>query len=273
MGNNNNRNHINEVMDRDVADSVPVATVNELKNKANVNDQTAYIIADPFTGNPFQLLGQVVEIRKTNGECPTSLVNGRDLNFEFSPFPVTGFKIDEETKLSKPLLRGSIIVDKALSAQAGFLSFLSAQLDQKSVFSLMVMDQVKGLVDFHDNSWKDAVKLWIEENQNKMNDPEICFIYVVSGFIQKNIIKKKYYQFETKLEGAAYGININGKLSTSSDEYSLDIIFGLTPSIIKRPSTQAEIKGRALTESEQEPSIDELKLFARTTGAVLEKKL
>jgi len=156
MGNNNNKDHINEVMDRDIADSVPVATMNDLKSKTSVDDKTAYIIADAFTGNPYQLLGQVVEIRKTNGECPTSLVNGRDLNFEFSTIPVTGFKIDEQTKLSKPELRGSIIVDKALSVQAGFLSFLSAQLDQKSSFSLMIMDQIKGIVDFQNNSWKEA---------------------------------------------------------------------------------------------------------------------
>lgn len=268
MGKNNNNDHINEVMNRDVADSVPVATVNELKSKTNVNDQTAYIMADAFTGNPFQLLGQVVEIRRSaSGECPTSLVNGRDLNFEFSPFPVTGFKIDEQTKLSKPELRGSIIVDKALSAQAGFLSFISAQLDQKSVFSLMVMDQVKGIVDFQDTSWKEAVKAWKQENKDKMDDPEICYIYVVSGFIQKNIIKKKYYQFEAGAKGGAYGININGKLSTSSDEYSLDIIFGLTPSIIKRPAVEVSVK--TVAAAGHEISMEELELFAQTTGAVL----
>jgi hypothetical protein len=270
MGNNNNHDHINEVMDRDVADSVPVATINDLKSKTNVNDQTAYIIAETFTGNPYQLLGQVVEIRKTNGECPSSLVNGRDLNFEFSPIPLTGFKVDEQTKMKQPVLRGSIIVDKALSAQAGFLSFLSAQLDQKSSFSLMVMDQVSGIVDFQDNSWKDAVKQWKEENQDKMNDPEICFIYVVTGFVQKNIIKKKYYQFEAGAKGGAYGININGKLSTSSDEYSLDIIFGLSPAIIKRPvALAAEV--RAITDLEHEPTTEEFKLFAKTTGAEIKK--
>lgn len=269
MGNNNNE-HINEVMNRDIADSVPLATVNELKSKTNVNDQTAYIIADAFTGNPSQLLGRVVEIRKSNGECPSSLVKGSDLNFEFSPLSVTGFNIDPQTAQSKPVLRSSIIVDKALCAQAGFLTFLSAQLDQKSSFSLMIMDQALGLIS-QDNSWKEAIKVWKEENQDKMNDPEICYIYVVTGFVQKNIIKKKYYQFEAGVKGGAYGININGKLSTSSDEYSLDIIFGLTPAIIKRPTLPTEVKGRAITDFEHEPSIDELRLFARTTGAEIKK--
>jgi hypothetical protein len=265
MGNNNSNDHINEVMDKDIANSVIVASVNDLKNKTQVNDQTAYVFAETFTGNPYQLLGQVIEIRKVNGVCPTNLVNNNELNFEFSAFPVTGFKIDDETKLSKPVLRSSIIVDQALTAQVGFLNYLSAQLDEKSSFSLMIMDQSKGLVDFHDPSWTAAVKDWKEQNQAQMADPEICYIFVVSGFIQKNIIKKKYYQFETGAKGGAYGININGKLSTSSDEYSLDIIFGLSPAIIKRPQTR-EFRG-----GNQEISNHELRLFADVTGKSLDR--
>jgi hypothetical protein len=196
MGNNNNSDHINEVMNNDIANSVTVASVNDLKNKTQVNDQTAYVFAETFTGNPYQLLGQVIEIRKVDGKCPTSLVNNNALNFEFSPFPVTGFKIDEETKLSKPVLRSSIIIDKNITAQVSFLNYLSAQLDEKSSFSLMIMDQAKGLVDFHDPSWTTAVKNWKEDNLDKMTDPEICYIFVLSGFIQKNIIKKKYYHLK-----------------------------------------------------------------------------
>lgn len=261
MGNNNSSNHINEIMNNDIANSITVASATDFKNKTQVNDQTAYVFAETFSGNPYQLLGQVIEIRKVDGKCPTSLVNNNDLNFEFSPFPVTGFKIDEETKLSKPVLRSSIIVDQTLTAQVGFLNYLSAQLDEKSSFSLMIMDQSKGLVNFQDSSWTIAVKAWKDENQDKMNDSEICYIFVVSGFIQKNIIKKKYYQFETGAKGGAYGININGKLSTSSDEYSLDIIFGLSPAIIKRPQT------RNFQISKQEISNNELKLFTLATGS------
>jgi len=267
MGSNNNNDHINEVMNREIANSVTVVSVNDLKNKTQVNDQTAYVFAETFTGNPYQLLGQVIEIRKVDGKCPTSLVNNNNLNFEFSPFPVTGFKIDEETKLSKPVLRSSIIVDQGLTAQVGFLSYLSAQLDEKSSFSLMIMDQSKGLVDFQDPSWTAAVKTWKEDNSDKMTDPEICYIFVISGFIQKNIIKKKYYQFEAGAKGGAYGININGKLSTSSDEYALDIIFGLSPAIIKRPQPldrEFEITGQKISKGE-------LRLFADVTGKSLNK--
>lgn len=266
----NNRDHINEVMNESVADSAPIATEKELKSKTNVNDQTAYIIADAFSENPTQLLGQVVEIRKTNGECPTNLVNGSDFNFSFSSFPVTGLKIDEKTRQGQPVLRGSIIVDHDLCAQAGFLNFLSAELKQKETFSLIIMDQAKGIVDFQHESWTQGIRKWKEENQDIMNDPEICYLYVVSGFIQKHIIKKKYIQFETGARGGAYGINVDGKLSMSTDQYSLDIIFGLTPSIIKRPTPAVLTKGRGVGD-EYEATVDELKLFAMTTGARLEK--
>ena len=162
MGFNNNEDHINEVIS-EISEPVPLATVKDLESKIRVDNQTAYIIADAFTGNPYQLLGQILEVRKTNGECPTSLANKQDLNFEFTGNSVTGFKKDEQSKLSKPELRGSIIVNKDLALQAGFLNFLSTELDQKSSFSLMIMDQAKGLVDFQDNSWNDAIKKWKED--------------------------------------------------------------------------------------------------------------
>ncbi|WP_143309142.1 hypothetical protein [Chitinophaga vietnamensis] len=276
MGNNNHPDHVNDVMNRDISDSAPIATLNDLKTKTMVNDQTAYIIADAFIGNPYQLLGQVIEVRKTDGQCPTNLVNAKDLNFEFSSFPVTGLKVDEQSKLAKPQLRGSIIVNKALCAQAGFLNFLSAQLDQKSTFSLVIMDQASGLVNFQDPSWTNAITQWKQNNQDKMNDPEICYIYVVSGFIQKNIIKKKYYLFEAGAKGGAYGLNIDGKLSTSTDEYSLDVVFGLTPAIIKRPPAASANVLKAApapspsTEHTFTPSVDEARLFNLTSGLVLD---
>ena len=266
MGNNNNNDHLNEIMNRDIADSTPVATLQDLKRKTYVNDQTAYVIADAFTANPSRLLGRVIEIRKTNGACPKTLVNDSNLNFEFSPFSVTGFTIDEDTKSSKPELRGSIIADQALCAQAGFLNFLSGQLDQKSTFSLMIMDQAKGLI-VQDDARNEAVGKWMEKYALKMQDPEICYIYVVTGFVQKNIMKKKYIQFEAGAKGGAYGVNINGKLSTSTEDYSLDIIFGLTPAVIKRPTQSKDFKpGIKRFKATDEEQI----LFAQASGKKLE---
>jgi hypothetical protein len=237
MGANNTTEHINDILNKDVAESVAVTPADDIYKRVNIDDQTAYIISDSFTGNPFLLLGQVIEIRKSGGVCPTNF-NDVSASFNFSPFPVTGIKIDEETRLKKPELRSSIIVNKDTSGKVGFLSYLNGQLDAKSSFSLMVFDQAKGLVNFQDETWTAGVRKWIQENRDIYNDPEICYLYVISGFVQKNIVRKKYVKFEAGVKGGAYGININGELATSTEDYSLDIVFGLTPAIIKRPSSQ-----------------------------------
>jgi hypothetical protein len=266
MGKDNNLEHYNEIMNKEIADSVPVATVNEVKSRTGVNNQTAYVIADDFTENPSELLGRVIEVRKsTTGECPSSLSIGKDVNFEFSASSVYGFNIDLKTSEAKPMLRSSIIVDDALCGEVGFLNFLSGQLKKNETYSLMVFDQAKGLIK-QDKLWDDARNAWIERNQDKMKDTEICFIYVVTGYTQKNIVKKLYRQLEAGARGGAYGVNINGKLSTSTDQYSLDIVFGLTPGIIKRPTTKV-----TETRSLFDISADELKLFAHTSGSVVHK--
>jgi hypothetical protein len=271
MGKDNTTNHVNEVLDSQIAESVAVATKNDLVNKVNVDDRTAYIIADSFTGNPYQLLGQVIEVRKKDGQCPEDF-SATYSKFDFSPFPVKGFKMDAETRLKKPELRSSIIVNKGICAKVGFLSYLQAELDEKSTFSLMIFDQAKGLVDFQDDGWTTGLRNWMKENADRVNDPEICYIYVVSGFVQKNIVRKKYIQFEVGTKGGAYGINIEGKLSTSTEDYSLDIIFGLTPAIIKRPRAPQATRG--LTWSTQDasfsPSTDELRLFASASGSAVQ---
>jgi hypothetical protein len=266
MGKNNSKEHINEVMNNEISKSEPLSNAQELRKKADVSDQSAYIIADPYTANPSRLLGKVIEVRKVDGQCPTN-ISVQQSNFEFSPFSVKGFEIDDQTKASKPELRGSFIVDKTVSAEVGFLNFLSGQLDSKSTFSLVVMDQARGIV-IDDDKWDQALRMWMEEHSDRMEDSNICYIYVVTGFIQKNIIKKRYVQFETGARGGAYGINVNGKLATSTEDYSLDVIFGLTAAILKRPNQQKEfIMNRESFRATDKEKI----LFAQATGKKLEE--
>lgn len=271
MGNNRTKEHINEAM-QEISKETSISTLQDIKKQTNVNDNTVYIIADSFVGNPHQLLGQIVEVRKKNGACPESFLSDPSVQFEFSPYNVLGLEDDEQTKNTKPLLRGSVVIDKNISSQTGFLNFLSASLDQKSSYSLIIMDQAVGLVDFRKPSWKESVDKWKAERQDMMNDPEICYIYVITGFVQKNVIKKKYYKFETGAKGGAYGININGSLSTSSEDYSMDIIFGLTASILKRPATVDVVKLRAVYSDIPEEfrmTNEEIELFASASGSIL----
>lgn len=85
---------------------------------------------------------------------------------------------------------------------------------------------------------------------------------------------KKYIKFEARAKGGAYGLNINGEISTSTEEYSLDIRFGLTPAILKRPSPDYDFtKTLVLT-----PTKEDYMLFNSATGTtaanlIIERKM
>lgn len=266
MSGNNSTRHINEVMNESVAENTKVPSANEAITKLNLQSHTAFIDADPYIANPYALLGMVLQIRKQNGQCPTNLADPSYM-FEFTPFPIKR-EVDELSKLKEPKLRSSIVVDQNLAANVSFLSYLQAQLSSESFFSLMVFDQAAGIVDQHHSDWPSNVQTWKNQNQDLLNDPEICYLFAISGFVQKNIVRKKYKKFEAGAKGGAYGLNVGGELATSTDEYSLDIKFGINPIILKRPGTISDpIHTLALT-----PNTIEKELFAGLTGSTIEQQ-
>ena len=262
MGKNHSTKEINDAMNEQVSDKKPVPTADEAKTNLKIEERKAYIEADAYIADPYALLGQVMQVRKTNGQCPTSL-NHQSSKFEFTPIPVKR-KVNENSKLKKREIRSSIIVDKNLSAEVSFLNYLNAQLSANSFFSIPLFDQAAGLVDMHDAEWSANLKQWKNDNQDLLNDPEICYLFVITGFIQKNLVKKKYTKFEAGAKGGAYGININGELATSTEEYSLDIWFGLEPSILKRPDPKYDFNQTLLVP----PTIKDLELFTSATGSM-----
>ncbi|MEO0555327.1 MAG: hypothetical protein AAF149_19105 [Bacteroidota bacterium] len=261
MGANNSTEHVNEVMNNDVSEGINLSSPKDISAKLNINDKTAYIQADAFLGNPYSLLGRVIEVRKTNGKCPENL-NDPNASFEFSALPIYDIKIDESSKIKKPIKRNSIVVDKSLSAKVNFLTFLSSQLDAKSFFSLMVFDQATALVDVQDVSWRNGLKLWKQDNLDIFRDPDVCYLYAVIGMVQKNIVRKKFVSFEAGAKGGAYGLNVDGKLATSTEDYSLDIVFGLTPVVIKRPNTDVSMENTLAFN----PTPNELSFFSSASG-------
>lgn len=126
---------------------------------------------------------------------------------------------------------------------------------------------VSSLVDVHDDSWNTGLNQWRESNKDLMTDPNICYLLVVTGMVQKNIIRKKYVKFEAKAKGGAFGVNINGELYSSTEDFSLDTRFGLTVSVIRRPfEEQSSLGIRGLLDDKKdflldEPSEREMTLF------------
>ncbi|GAA0564765.1 hypothetical protein [Chitinophaga japonensis] len=272
MGQNADKDHVNKVMNESVAGKVIVPSTREAISKLNLDLQMAYIDADAYTADPYAILGQVIQVRKKDGQCPASF-NEAGYPAELTPFPVA-HKVNEASRLTKPVLRSSIMVDKSLAASVSFLSYLSAELNAETSFSVLVMDQATGLVDTKDASWRTGLDQWKKDNADLLNDPEICYLFVVMGFVQKNIIRKKYEKYTGKAQGGAWGVNLNGELSTATEQFALDIKFGLTPAVLKRPSpagvidsrgfaaTKAALKGAASLA----PTADEIMLFSSIKG-------
>jgi hypothetical protein len=235
-----------------------IATAQEVKNKLALSDGIAYIQAGSYITNPYDILGQVIQIRKNKGNCPQT-INDPNFSFEFTVVPVQS-KVNELSKLKDPILRSSIVVDKTLSLNVSFLSYLSAQFSGDDFFSCMVYDQATGRIDLRDADWGDNVAKWKTNHKDLMDDDQVCFLFVITGFVQKNIIRKKYIKYKAGVKGGAYGVNIDGQLATSTEEYSLDSILCLESAILKRPNIAPQSMMLNLVESDK-------KLFESMSGA------
>jgi hypothetical protein len=236
MGKNHTTQQLNESANKYLAKEKVYEAI-EAQTRLSVNSYTAFIEADAFIGNPYSLLGRVLMIRKSDGKCPDGMTD-KGFMTQIAPLPIPGIKIEEKSKIEQPIKRGSIIVTQDLSVKVGFLNYLSAEFSANTTFSIMVFDQLTGLVDVQDTSWENGLNQWLLNSQNQvlMQDPDVCYLYAIIGIVQKNVIRKKYSKLDAKAGGGAYGININGEIHTSNEDYSLDIRFGITPVIIKSPT-------------------------------------
>lgn len=276
MGKNSDPKHINSVMNDSIADSEKILKPEEAIKSMALSMQMAFIDADAYAADPFALLGQVFQIRKIDGRVPVSLNEG-GFPVELTPYPLQ-HKVNEKSKTLQPVLRSSFIVTKQLAASVSFLNYLSAELTDDSSFSVIVFDQASGNIDMLDNEFQNNLKKWTTDHKDLMDDPDICYIFAVNAFIQKNIVRKKYVKFNGKGKAGAWGVNINGELSTGTDQYSLDMKFGLTPIVMKRPQamTRGVIKAFSrndFSSSALTPTKAELALFSSATGLTLKKNI
>jgi hypothetical protein len=254
----NTTKHINDALNAEIAESVTVPSEGEAKSLLALQNELLYLQADPYTANPYALLGSIIEIRKADADCPT-ILSFSDASIEFSPFKIMGAKIDEHSKIKEPIKRQSIIVDSKLAVSVNFLNYLAGELSNETSFSLIVFDQATGLINRDDDSWNDGVNKWKKDNEQSLSDPEVCYVYAVIGFVHKYVIRRKYKKFQAGLKGGGWGINLNGELYTSSEDYSLDIRYGLQTAVLRRPKTTGKF-GFSGQES-QRPTLEENQLL------------
>lgn len=260
----------------EAAEKTSIPTPDSVKSAVAIGENTPFIIADAFNGKPTKILGLVMEIRKVNGKVPSNIYQDCR-NLQFCTQPIPGCQIDDSSILTTPTLRQNLIIDQTIASNVGFFSFLSAQMNANTYFRVNVMDQMSAIVDFHDDSWKTGVLKWKDNNQDLLDDDNICYLLGISGFVQKYVITKKYVKYDGKVKGGAYGININGELATSREEFQLSILYGLQTVIIKRP---LEVTNAILNTTPKstfaipvngifKPTKDEVNLLKTVTGSLV----
>jgi len=257
MGNKSTK-HINEVMNDTVSKTVTPPAIAEAKKLLQIKRNQIFIEDDSFIGDPYSLLGRVLEVRSKDENCDNNVNNGYA---EFSAFPIPGVSVNEQSKIKQPLKTKSFIVDNKLSLKINFLSFLNSKLDNDSLFSVIVFDQAIGLLNIQDPNYLSGMRMWLRQNEDVIYDPKICHLLVVTGMVQKNIIRKKYKKFDVKVKGGAYGLSVNGCLYTSTEDYSLDIRFGLSYQRIPIPKKTNILKAETISIANTKVNVDEIEKF------------
>lgn len=239
MGHDTSKEHINETMNNIVGQTKPAA-IEEAEKLLDIKRNQIFIEDDSAIANPYSFLGRVIEIRKIGGKCPESYGEA-GYTPEWSTLPIPGRKVDENSKIKSPERAKTFIVEKNVATKVAVLQYFSGEIDANSAYDVIVFNQATGMVDVHDDSWAIGVEKWRESNKHLLDDTDICFLLVVTGMVQKNILRKKFVKFESNAKGGYFGVNINGELYTSTEDYSLDIRFGLTVNVIKRPHKEESI--------------------------------
>lgn len=235
--------------------SLPPPSAGELQDKLGI-EEIPYIEDDTFISNPVGLLGQVIEVRKVDGRCPA---NWKDGKTEFNVEKVQGFNIDEKSVMNTPVKRDSKLITASVASSLKFLNYLSAELTEERVISAILFDQAAARVADSLPSWPAALKAWKSSHEELFKDDSVCYLAVVRGMVQKNLVRRTFQKVQAGGGTGVYGVNVNGTYHTGAEDYSVDVRFGLSVGILKRPADVVMGLENTLTLLESAPTEDELK--------------
>lgn len=146
------------------------------------------------------------------------------------PF-VTGIEaaIDAQSTLSAPLTVAEMIIDKKYGAAAEILALANLSLDTDEVYELRVIDNAAAKAVTSGAAWRQALDDWrsYPETQALLGNAAVSAVSVVTGVVQKYLTSKKYGKFEAGAKGGYAGINVEGKLYTSSSHFQLNVVYGI----------------------------------------------
>jgi hypothetical protein len=261
--------HVNETIQKISPEGKQIDSPLKIIKDQEIDNDMPFIRADAYNGDPYEILGNVIEVREIKGKCPNKL-NDPGVIIEFSPDKIIGAVAKESTKIKEPIKRESIVVDAKGVVSLSFLNYLKTSVDEQSTFSIMVFDQNGGIVDRGTQGWVDARRQWEENNKKLFDTEKICYLFAIVGFVQKYVMRKRYTKFQVGANAGVYGLNINGELYTSNEDYTLDILYGLHTVVLKRPSSTKS--GMAEGESETLTVQDKALIKSLTAQVVKQKR-
>ncbi len=241
--------HVNDSMNNTVAEQESLATQEELENAFKLSDGLRYIKNDTFVADPSLLLG-FVYYEMTNSE-------------ELSAF-LTAVEVDvaESSVLTAPQTVSELIIDSRISGSTNIFSLISLSAGQDEVVELRVINNVTARAITRGKEWNNALSEWMDNSMSirLIENPNVSSITIVTGVVQKYITSKKFSKFEAGTKGGAFGINVAGKLYTSSSDFKLDIIYGIDLATIDVRGVDVQEISRRVAEGKVIRQVEELKL-------------
>lgn len=207
--------HVNAVVN-DVAPAAHPADGHSVAE--NFAGDLTYIRNDALVANPAAILGSVFYERKTGG--------GPRLQ-QYLTGPQV--EVDENSKLTSPLVRQEILVKRELAASLSVLSMLAMEGGSEDVFEFRVVDNAVARINTNSDEFRSALNAWLSQPavQQFLAQPDVGRVTIAAGVVQKYVSRKKFEKYTGKVDGNGWGLNVGGQLFLSSSNYSLEILYGL----------------------------------------------
>lgn len=203
--------------------------------KAVYSDTAVYLHNPTFT-KPDQFIGRLIEIRAQGSpsKCP-ELAIGSSLELKpFSVDTVGGLPLEPPVP---PDTVAELLISSDMKGKVGFLDYVSAELDAKSLYNVLLADEAVARIDTRKPEYKTAIDGFRSQNAALLNDSSLCWLYMVEGATLRTLMKKKFTETTAGVTGGAYGIRAEGRYFSSSLNYEKDKWFALSVSVLKRPSS------------------------------------
>ncbi|MBZ4416587.1 hypothetical protein [Myxococcus sp. RHSTA-1-4] len=208
----------------------------DLRRTFALGDDVIYSPDDTFKNTPELWLGRVGVVRRTAADCSTggrlrwdgayvrnaTATAGEDTNLAY---PVAAKVTDPEIQAQ------TLVTQKSLGSIAA-LSFVSAQLDQDSAAEVILTAFATQRV-MPGPRWESAYNDYIASHEKLLADPDVCYVFVVTGYSHKTLISKRHQKVTADAKGGYSGVNVNGTYMANTDGYRLSHLFALSPTVIK----------------------------------------